>query len=216
MVEKFHIELEMMKEHALEMGALSRGMLQMSIRALTTQDMKLVGWVTDRRADLHGWDESIEEEALRLMALYQPMAQDLRTIASTLKIITYLTRIGIYGKDVAVVVDKSAGMQPIRGFFDIPRMTKIVCGMVDSDLEAYAKETILPIENLGKRDDEVDALFLSALNGCIAAMTEDPKKIPICTNYILVARYLERCGDHACKIAEKVHYMITGERIYIQ
>jgi phosphate transport system protein len=216
MVEKFHAELEMMKEHALEMGALSRTMLQMSIRALTNQDANLAAWVTGRRESLHAWDESVEEEALRLMALYQPMAKDLRTIACTLKMITYLTRIGIYGKDIAVVVDKSAGMRPVPGLFHIPRMTQIVCGMVDSGLDAYAKESISPIENLGKRDDEVDELFLSTLNGCIAAMTEDPKKIPICTNYILVSRYLERCGDHACKIAEKVHYMITGERIYIQ
>ena len=216
MVEKFHAELEMMKEHALEMGSLSRTMLQMSIRAMTNQDVKLAAWVTERSDSLRGWDESIEEEALRLMALYQPMAQDLRTLASTLKIITYLTRIGIYGKDVAVVVNKSTGMQPVRGFFNIPRMTKIVCGMLDDGLKAYATESTAPIGNLGQRDDEVDALFLSTLNGCIAAMTEDPKKIPVCTNYILVSRYLERCGDHACKIAEKVHYMITGERIYLQ
>jgi phosphate transport system protein len=216
MVEKFHAELEMMKEHALEMGSLSRTMLQMGVRAMTNQDLKLAAWVADRRESLKGWDESVEEEALRLMALYQPMAQDLRTIACTLKIITYLTRIGIYGKDIAVVANKSEGMPTVRGFFNIPRMSKIVCTMVDEGLKAYADESISPIGTMGQRDDEVDALFLSTLNGCISAMTEDPKKIPICTNYILVARYLERSGDHACKIAEKVHYMVTGERIDIQ
>jgi phosphate transport system protein len=216
MVEKFHAELEMMKEHALEMGSLSRTMLQMGVRALTNQDLSLAGWVANRRESLEKWDESIEEEALRLMALYQPMAGDLRTIAATMKIITYLTRIGIYGKDIAVVVEKSEGMPTVRGFFNIPRMTKIVCGMVDAGLGAYARESVAPIANMGNRDDEVDALFLSTLNGCISAMTEDPKKIPVCTNYILVARYLERSGDHACKIAEKVHFMITGERINLQ
>ncbi len=216
MVEKFHAELEMMKEHTLEMGSLSRTMLQMGTRALTNEDLSLAAWVTDRRRSLAGWDESIEEEALRFMALYQPMAQDLRTIAATLKIITYLTRIGIYGKDIAVVAEKSAGMPTIRGFFSIPRMAEVVCGMVDEGLRAYAEETIGPIEKMGKQDDEVDTLFLSTLNGCISAMTEDPKNIPACTNYVLIARYLERSGDHACKIAEKVHYMITGERIMIQ
>ncbi|HUK39321.1 MAG TPA: phosphate signaling complex protein PhoU [Methanomicrobiales archaeon] len=216
MVEKFHTELEMMKEHTLEMGALARGMLQMSVRALTNQDLNLASWVMNRTDSLKGWDESIEDEALRLMALYQPMAQDLRAIASTLKIITYLTRIGVYGKDIAVVVEKSQGMPTVRGFFNIPRMTKIVCTMVDEGLKAYAEENVSPLDAMGKRDDEVDALFLSTLNGCISAMTDDPKKIPICTNYILIARYLERSGDHACKIAEKVHYMVTGERIDIQ
>jgi phosphate transport system protein len=216
MVEKFHAELEMMKEHALEMGSLSRTMLQMGVRSLTNQDMNLSGWVSNRRESLHRWDESIEEEALRLMALYQPMANDLRTIATTMKMITYLTRIGVYGKDIAVVAEKSTGMPTIRGFFNIPRMTRIVCSMVDAGLNAYAREDISHIENMGKQDDEVDALFLSTLNGCISAMTEDPRKIPVCTNYILVARYLERSGDHACKIAEKVHYMVTGERVYIQ
>jgi phosphate transport system protein len=216
MVEKFHAELEMMKEHALEMGSLSRTMLQMSIRALRNEDLELAAWVMNRRENLRAWDESVEEEALRLMALYQPMAQDLRTIAATLKMITYLTRIGIYGKDIAVVVDRSAGMTPVSGLFHIPRMTEIVCGMVDSGLEAFAKENPSPIGDMGRRDDEVDELFLSTLNEGIAVMTRDPEKIAICTNYILVARYLERCGDHACKIAEKVHYMITGERIDIQ
>jgi len=216
MVEKFHAELEMMKEHTLEMGALARTMLQMSVRSLTNQDLSLATWVEDRSESLKHWDESIEDEALRLMALYQPMAQDLRTIAATLKMITYLTRIGIYGKDIAVVVEKSEGMPTVRGFFNIPRMSKIVCGMVDEGLKAYATEDIAPIASMGKRDDEVDALFLSTLNGCITAMTDDPKKIPICTNYVLIARYLERSGDHACKIAEKVHYLVTGERIDIQ
>jgi phosphate transport system protein len=216
MVEKFHAELEMMKEHALEMGALSRGMLQMAVRALQKGDPDLAGWVLNRRDDLTRWDDSIEEDALRLMALYQPMAKDLRTIACTLKMITYLTRIGIYGKDIAVVVDKVSEMAPVPGLFSIPDMTGVVCGMVDSGLEAYAKESITPIKDIGRRDDEVDALFFSALQGCIAAMTEDPLKIPVCTNYVLVARYLERCGDHACKMAEKVHYMVTGERITIE
>jgi phosphate transport system protein len=215
-VEKFHAELEMMKEHTLEMGSLSRTMLQMGTRALTNQDLNLASWVTDRRESLAKWDESIEEEALRLMALYQPMAKDLRTLACTLKMITYLTRIGIYGKDIAVVAEKSRGMPTVRGFFNIPRMSKIVCTMVDEGLRAYAEEDISRIATMGKRDDEVDALFLSTLNGCISAMTDDPKKIPVCTNYVLIARYLERSGDHACKIAEKVHYMVTGERVYIQ
>jgi len=216
MVEKFHSELDIMKEHTLEMGSLSRTMLQMSIRALKNQDLDLAAWVMSRRDNLTTLDDSIEEEALRLMALYQPMAKDLRTIACTLKMITYLTRIGIYGKDIAVVVNKAADMPPVPGLFAIPRMTRIVCGMVDAGLKAYATDSISSIEAIGKQDDEVDALFFSTFQECIAAMTEDPKKIPVCTNYILVARYLERCGDHACKMAEKVHYMVTGERIEIE
>ena len=127
MVEKFHSELEMLKEHTLEMGSLSRTMLQMSIRALKNQDLDLAAWAMNRRDELTRWDDSIEEDALRLMALYQPMAMDLRTIACTLKMITYLTRIGIYGKDIAVVVNKVSGMPPVPGLFSIPKMTKIVC-----------------------------------------------------------------------------------------
>jgi len=216
MVEKFHLELDMMKEHTLEMGSLSRTMLQMSIRALKNQDLDLAAWVMSRRDNLTTLDDSIEEEALRLMALYQPMAKDLRTIACTLKMITYLTRIGIYGKDIAVVVNKVSEMPPVPGLFAIPRMTRIVCGMVDAGIRAYADESISPLETIGKLDDEVDALFFSTLQECITAMTGDPKKVPICTNYVLVARYLERCGDHACKMAEKIHYMVTGERITIE
>ncbi|MGA2933818.1 MAG: phosphate signaling complex protein PhoU [Methanomicrobiales archaeon] len=216
MVEKFHLELDMMKEHTLEMGFLSRTMLKIAVRALKNRDLECAAWVLNRREDLTRWDDSIEEEALRLMALYQPMASDLRTIACTLKMITYLTRIGIYGRDIVVGLNKVSEMPPVPGLFSIPRMTEIVTSMVEAGLKAYATDSISPIESIGKRDDEVDALFFSTFQECIAAMTGDPEKIPICTNYILVARYLERCGDHACKMAEKVHYMVTGERITIE
>jgi len=216
MVEKFHSELEMLKEHTLEMGFLSRTMLKIGVRALKNRDLECAIWVMNKRDSLARWDDSIEEDALRLMALYQPMAMDLRTLACTLKMITYLTRIGIYGRDAAVSVNKVLEMPPAPSLFSIPRMTEIVTGMVEAGLKAYATNNISPIQDLGKIDDEVDTLFFTTFQECITAMTEDPKLIPICTNYILVARYLERCGDNACKMAEKVHYMVTGERIEIQ
>ena len=216
MVEKFHIELEALKEHTIEMGNLARTMLKISVRALKNRDLECAAWVLNKREDLTKWDDSIEEEALRLMALYQPMASDLRTLACTLKMITYLARVGIYGRDVAVGLNMVSEMQPVPGLYSIPQMTEIVTSMVESGLKAYATDSITPIESIGKRDDEVDALFFSTFQECIEAMAADPEKIPICTNYILVARYLERCGDHACKIAEKVHYMVTGERITIE
>jgi len=94
-------------------------------------------------------------------------------------------------------------------------MADLVTGMIDDSIEAYEKDSVAAISDFSLRDDTIDSLRQSIFREGITYMMEDPKSITRCTNYILVARYLERCADHACKIAENVHYMNTGERIEI-
>jgi phosphate transport system protein len=98
----------------------------------------------------------------------------------------------------------------------IPHMTDLAIDMVDDAITAYESDDLTLIKDFSARDDTVDALRHSIFREGITYMMEDPKNISRCTHYIMVARYLERCADHACKIAENVHYMDTGERIEIK
>jgi phosphate transport system protein len=145
----------------------------------------------------------------------QPMAKDMRVIACTLKVITASLRIGRYGKVIANIAKKISDQPHIANLMSIPHMADLVIEMVDDSIEAYEKDSIEDIADFSSRDDTIDSLRQSIFREGITYMMEDPKSITRCTNYILVARYLERCADHACKIAENVHYMNTGERIEI-
>jgi phosphate transport system protein len=97
----------------------------------------------------------------------------------------------------------------------IPHMAELVIDMVDDAIEAYETDNLRLIEAFTQRDDTIDALRHSIFRQGITYMMEDPRTISRCTHYIMVARYLERCADHACKIAENVQYMETGERVEI-
>jgi len=216
MVKKFHEELEKTKRDVIEMGKLAKEMLYKSIEALKEQDTELADWVISKKGEITSMDGKIEDEALRLISLYQPMAKDMRTIACILKMITYLARIGRYGKDIANVAKELSDKPHIAKLVEIPYMAEMVCGMINDALESFEKEDLSPLKDFDERDDEVDALRYSIFRECLTYMMEDPRNITRCMHYVMVARYLERCADHACKMAEKIHYMVTGKHIEIK
>jgi len=215
MVEKFHVELEQTKKEVIKMGNLARDMLQKSVKALKERDEKIADWVLENKTKLADMDDNIEEKAFRLIALYQPMAKDMREIACILKMITYLTRIGRYGKDIAKIVDVFKSKGHIKKLVNIPYMSEIVCSMIDDTLIAFETGDITKFNDFMERERTVDELRYSIFRECLSYMMEDPKVISRCTYYIMIARYLERCADHACKIAEKIIYMVNGKRVEI-
>ena len=215
MAEKFHTELNTLKTETLEMAHLGRFMLRTAVDALIRQDMNLANAVISRKEEIHQLEVGLEERCYQLIALNQPMAKDMRVIACTLKVITASLRIGRYGKVIANIVKKISDQPHIANLMSIPHMADLVIEMIDDSIEAYEKDSVTAISDFSARDDTIDSLRQSIFREGITYMMEDPKSITRCTNYILVARYLERCADHACKIAENVHYMNTGERIEI-
>lgn len=198
------------------MGELAIGMLRDAIQALMTQNEELADHVLAKNDELLELDTKIENKALELLTLFQPMAIDLRTIACIFKMITYLTRIGRYGKDIAKVSKELMNQPHVSKLVNIPHMTENVCRMINDTLSAFETGDLSGLSDLGERDDDVDAQRYSIFRECISYMMEDPKNITRCTHYVMIARYLERCGDHACKMAEKIHYMINGEHIEIR
>ncbi len=145
------------------------------------------------------------------------MGKDIRTIGASLKLMTYITRIGRYGKDIAKIALELMEEEHISRLVTIPAMEKEVRSMIQDALSAYETGDLSDIDplELSERDDNIDAQRYSVFRESLTYMMENPKYITSCANYIMIARYLERCGDHACKIAEKVHYMILGKRVEI-
>ena len=216
---KFHAEMALTRDNVLAMGYLAAGMLGDSVRALEENNLELAEQVRQKKTELSVQTNELEEELYRLIALYQPVAKDMRTIACSLRLISSAERIGRYGKDIANVVRNTHGDSRVPDLvraLSIPTMAGIVIGMIDDSLKAYEIEDLALVANHSVRDDAVDALRHTIFREGVTYMMEDPRTITRCTNYLMVARYLERCGDHACKIAEKVTYMVTGEQIEIR
>jgi phosphate transport system protein len=216
MADKFHSELLDLKQNSLEMANLGRTMLRSAVDALIQHDLSLADFVITRKDEIRQSEIRIEEHCYHLIALYQPMAKDMRNIVCTLKIVHASLRIGRYAMEIAKIVrDVSENPQPAN-VMSIPHMADLVIAMVDDAIRSYETDVLSLIENFSSRDDIVDALRHSIFREGITHMMEDPKNISRCTHYIMVARYLERCGDHACEIAENVYYMETGERTEVK
>jgi len=213
MPERLDVDLEKLMTDVDAMARLARGMLVDSVKALKELDAGLANDVMSRKKALYDLDDIIEDLALKMLTLYSPMASDLRKIATVFKMITYLNRIGRYGYDIAKITTHLIGQPHVKRLIHIPLMAEKVDCMIEEVITAFRTRDLTSIKDLAKRDSEVDQMRYAIFRECLTYMMEDPKTITRCTDYIMVARYLERCGDHACKIGEKVHYMVTGERI---
>lgn len=216
MRKKFVDELEQLKSDVVEMGNLSKEMLKESIDAVKTSNIIMAENVIGQGKTIRDFDNKIEDDAQRLIVLYQPVAKDLRAIISTLKMNTYLTRIGLYSKDISKDIKEISLNNNFPRLKSVYLMGDIVIGMLEDTLKAYESEDLSLIDYMWKRDDKVDDLFHTILRECISHMAENPKAASYYTHYLLIARYLERCGDHVCKISENIYYMVTGERITIK
>jgi len=215
MGEKFHEELKELQREFCEYGIFASLMLKDSFEALKTGDADLAAEVNARKKILSDRSDYFDERLLTLIALHQPMAQDLRTIICTLKMNTALYRIGRYGKDIAILVPDFAASGHLGRMLNLPYMAELVFSMIDDTLEAYRSGNISLISDFSGRDDRVDDLRSSVFREGITYMMEDPRNIGRCMDYVMIARYLERCGDHCCSMAEKIHYLATGEKVDI-
>lgn len=216
MAEKFHAELKQLKQDTLHMAQFARDMLHDALKALMNQDTEAAMEIVSRKKQIRETTIALEERTYQLIATNQPMAKDMRVIACTLKIITSAERIGRYGKDIANMVRHLKGQPRFTHPLPITHMADQVISMIDDTLAAYDTEKLDRIAGLSFRDDGVDSLWHSIFRETLTFMMENPRIITRSTYYIMVARYLERSGDHACKMAENVYYMVTGERIEIK
>ena len=211
--DRYHNEIDKLKNKVQEMGNLAATMLKESIESLKLFDGEKAKEIISLKTKLSNLDSTIEEESLQLIALHQPVASDMRTLGAILKIITYLNRIGRYGKDIAAITIEMEGNKHIFELIAIPRMSSKVNEMLKDALSTFDKGDISTIENMSERDTEIDVMRWTIFRECLEFMIEGKENIEKGAYYMMVVRYLERCADHVCKICEKVHYMYTGERV---
>lgn len=209
---QFHKEVEDLVQRVVQMGEMSQRSVREGVQAFANLDVEAAKRVVAFNQEINRIDVEIEARALDLIALHQPLATDLRTVGASMKSITYLDRIGRYGYDIAKATLALEGKGHVKKLVGIPIMCDKALGLLDMALTAYRTRDAALARKVQPADDEVDGLYEQVFRECITYMIEDPRTITHCTQYIMVARHLERVGDNAGKIAEKTIYMVTGER----
>jgi len=207
------IELERLRKDTFKMGELAKNSVKESIHALKNKDEKLASKVIEGASVVDMLEFDIENKAVDLILLQQPMAKDLRIIVTILKIITDLDRINDLAKDIAVItlhIGKEAFVKPL---IDIPRMSEIAQEMITDCLIALSQEKIDSLKDFSERDDLVDALTDQVRRELITIMIENPRSIAQSNRLLFVALHLERIADHACNIGSRIFYMVTGNKI---
>lgn len=205
--------IEKLKESLITMAASVESAIRDSVNALVDRDDKLAGKVIEGDHQINAMDVKIEEDCIRLLALTQPMAQDLRFITTAMKITTDLERIA----DNAVNIAERAlelNREPIlKPYTDIPKMKTIAGGMVKDAIDALVRLDKKLAAEVILRDDEVDDLNEMIWEEVMAIMTRDPSTISRAVKVTYISKYLERMADHATNIAEDVIYMVEGKVI---
>jgi len=207
----FSEEIRELEQDLLKMGSIVEQMLHKSIEALITRDVFLAEEAIAMDDIVDGYNLAIENRCLKLLALQQPMARDLRTIAGAMKIITDVERMGDYIVDIAKTARELSEEPLFKPLEDIPRMAELVKQMLRDVLEAFVSRDLELIQKMIETDDQVDHLNRSLHEELVGYMQKDPSVIPQAVHLLLITRYLERLADHVTNVGERVYYMETGE-----
>ncbi len=219
MTEKSHTsvqyekELQDIKKNLLYEGALVEQAIQRAMSSLMDRDSDLAHSVIANDEHIDELDEKVEEQCIRLLALRQPTAKDLRFIATAIKVNGHLERIG----DIAANIARRAVMlnevPPVKPYIDLPRMADITREMVRESLDALFKEDCVIAGGVREKDEEVDNLNEQIFRELLTFMLEDPKTIHRSLLITQISKNLERISDHAESIAKMVIYMVTGKNV---
>ena len=212
---QYEHELEQLKEQIVELGGIVDALIRDSVVSLKEHDMSLAQSVIEQDSGVDDLACDIEKLCLRLIALQQPMAVDLRTIATALKIQIDLERMGDLAVDIARVTIYTKGEPHVKPLIDVPRMSDIVREMLDSAIRAFRDSDGDLAYQTAEQDDIVDGLYDQVRRELLTYLVEDPKKLASISNLLFVSKYLERIGDHAVNLCENVIYMATGDRVHL-
>jgi len=209
----FDEELKRLKEKVLRMGGMVESAIKDAVHSLVERDNELAGRVIEEDHQINALDVEIDEDSIRLIALMQPKASDLRFITTAMKITTDLERMG----DMAVNMAERAlelNDEPIlKPYIDIPKMSQIAQGMTRDALDAFVRKNKKLATDVIMRDDEVDDLKDQIFRELLTYMMSDPNTIERAMDLILVSRHLERIADHTTNIGEEVIFMVQGKDI---
>jgi len=210
-VKSFHDQLETLSTAIIQMGGMCETQLANAIDAIVRRDTALAEQTVALDAHIDQLELNIEQQVVRLLALRQPLALDLRETLAALKISADLERIGDLAKNVAKRTLVISGDAPDQHLTQgLGRMGRQALAQLKNVLDAYAKRDANAAMTVWKRDGEIDEIYNSLFRELLTYMMEDPRKIGPSTHLLFIAKNFERIGDHATNIAETVHYVATG------
>ena len=213
-VKSYEDELNTLTADCARMGGLTEAQVGDALDAVVKRDQALAESVVGRDERLDVLEADIERKAIRLIALRQPMANDLRKTVAAMKIASNLERCGDLAKNIAkrtMILNEAEPISPLTR--SLERMGRLVLGRLKDVLDAYTGSDLDRALAVWSRDDEVDEHYNSLFRELLTYMMGDPRTITACAHLLFVAKNLERIGDHATNIAEIIHYEITGEEM---
>jgi len=206
-------ELQAIKQNLLYLGALTEHAIENVLASLLDRKSDLARTVIDGDAEIDRLDTEIEEQCIRLLALRQPIARDLRFITTAIKINGHLERIG----DMAVKICEKVAIlneEPqLKPYIDLPRMAEIARGMIRESLDALVNEDVELANKVRREDEVVDSLNEQIFRELLTFMMEDPRTIHRSLLIMQISKTVERISDHAKGIADMVVFMITGKNV---
>jgi len=209
-VKSFTEQLESLSTAVAQMGGLAEAQLANAIEAIAKRDTARAEETVGGDKRLDELQQDIEARALKLLALRQPMAVDLRETLAAIKIASELERIGDLAKNIAkraIVLNREP---PIRLTATLARMGRQSLAQLKLVLDAYSDRDASGAETVWRQDGEIDEMYNSLFRELLTYMMEDPRTIGLCTHLLFVAKNIERTGDHATNIAEVVYHMVSG------
>jgi len=213
MERQFDAELSALNEKLLHMARLAEESVALAVKSLKERNEALAQDVFKREVTIHLLEIEIDELCMKLLALRQPVASDLRFITSAMKITSELERVGDLAVNIAEVSVELLKQPALKPLIDIPRMASLAQGMVRDSLNAFVNRDEKLARAVCERDDEVDSLNDQVFRELLTYMMNDPSTINRSVGLILIGRHLERIADHATNIGEDVIYLVLGKTI---
>lgn len=212
-VRHFQEELEALQGRLLEMGGLAEERVRAAVHGLVSRDMAAVDAVIAGDEPINRLHIDVDNRCFRLLALYQPMATDLRAIVAAVKINSDLERVGDLAVNIGEAAKRAIVHPPVKHLIDIPRMAELAQTMLHDALDAYVKRDTDMARTVLDADNELDALKTQVFRELLTYMLQDPGTIEPALDLILVSRHLERIGDHATNVAEDVIFMVLAKDV---
>lgn len=206
----FDHELELLNDDLLKMGALIEQAIGQTIEAFAHQNYVLAREITKGDRAINDMEKAIEARCLSLILRQQPVAKDLRTVTTALKVITDMERIGDQAADIAELILRMEGVHLFKMVEHIPIMAKVAQFMVNEAVSVFTKQDVTAAQEIIKQDDIVDKLFNKVKMEVIEILRNSNTYSDICIDFLMIAKYFERIGDHAVNICEWVEFNQTG------
>ncbi len=206
----FDEQLDKLNIDLTKMGHLVEVSIENMIDAFKHHDKALAKEIIENDRLINDMERSIESRAFSLILRQQPIASDLRNVTSALKIVTDLERIGDQAADIAEIIYHFEGKHAYRTVEHIPTMAKKAKIMVHEAIDAFIKKDLTTAQMVKDMDDEIDSLFEEVKQEVIEILKENSEKVDYCIDFLMIAKYLERVGDHAVNICEWLEFNQTG------